>query len=721
MKKLFGFIVGLLSLLVIVACGPQQVTVTFNANGGTAIETLTIEQGSVINTPVTTRTGYTFEGWFEDQNFTGSTFDFSKPLVRNYTLYAKWTINSYTINFIPDNGQSISAITKNFNEDIVLPTVTKEGHVFGGWYTNQTFTGEPFSATKMPANNMNLYAKWTPVEITITFYINDEVFATRKVNYGSDLTDIPTPPSVIGKVRYWDVEDFTNITEQMEVNLIEENAVYTVTIVDGDEIIETLQVVHGESFVPTVTPSKVGYNFIGYNPGLNHIITSDLTVEVIYERITFTVIFRNHQGNVIAQSIVNYGENATAPAYSAPSGYEFTGWSTAFTNVTSNLVIDAQIKPIKYQIVLSGNGGVFTNSQPTLTIETDYQAQVGIPSQPTRDGYNFVGWYRNDNDTQYQFSAASTMPLNGLELYAQWSPKTYTITYHNLFATVHGNPTGYDLLDADITLSNPSTRTGYTFAGWFDALVDGNQVTLIDTSVLSNQVIYARWTPITYTLTFSNLQGTIQSNQGTYTIETPTINLVNPTERVGYTFDGWFTQLTGGTKVEVITLGSTGNRTLFARWTPVTYTITYNNLNGATNGNPASYTIETSTITLLAPGTRTGYTFVGWFDASVDGNEIESIDLGSMGQVVLYARWTPITYTVTYNNLNGASNTNPSTYTIESDQITLVNPGLRTGYTFDGWFLNSGLTTPATGITAGSTGNRTFYAKWTANSYTNKF
>src|SRR5690606_31766352 len=72
-----------------------------------------------------------------------------------------------------------------------------------------------------------------------------------------------------------------------------------------------------------------------------------------------------------------------------------------------------------------------------------------------------------------------------------------------------------------------------------------------------------------------------------------------------------------------------------------------------------------------------------------------------------------------YNGLNGATNEgNPTTYTIESDSIELSAPGSRTGYTFDGWYADSSYTTPVTGIVSGSTGSRTFWAKWVANTYT---
>src|SRR5690606_5259 len=176
-------------------------------------------------------------------------------------------------------------------------------------------------------NDLNLYAKWKIRQLTITFLINEEVYQTRIVNYGETLTDIPVPPIINGKVRYWDTVDFTNITEDKDVHLLEEDAYYTVTIKDEwGHVYETLEVKHGENFVPTVTPSKEGYIFVGYNPGLSHVVVSNMDVLVVYQQITFNVIFRNHEGTVIKQMTVNYGDDAIAPQYNAPEGFEFVGW-----------------------------------------------------------------------------------------------------------------------------------------------------------------------------------------------------------------------------------------------------------------------------------------------------------------------------------------------------------------------------------------------------------
>lgn len=158
-------------------------------------------------------------------------------------------------------------------------------------------------------------------------------------------------------------------------------------------------------------------------------------------------------------------------------------------------------------------------------------------------------------------------------------------------------------------------------------------------------------------------------------------------------------------------------------WTLQRYTISYNG-NGGTVSPTSVYADHGSDVVLplASAGTRTGYDLTKWrLNNASSGTQY---NLGGSytnvtANATFYAQWTPKNYTITYNNLNGATNSNPTSYTIESANITLVAPGSRTGYTFGGWFTNADLAvgheagTPA--IATGSTGNKVFYAKWTAN------
>ena len=187
----------------------------------------------------------------------------------------------------------------------------------------------------------------------------------------------------------------------------------------------------------------------------------------------------------------------------------------------------------------------------------------------------------------------------------------------------------------------------------------------------------------TYSINYSLNGGVVEGNPSSYTYNTETFTLNNPT-RTGYTFDGWTgTGISGVSKEVTVEKHSTGNRTFAATWTPVTYTITYN-MNGGVNAesNPRSYTIE-DTITLAQP-TKIGATFAGWTGDSIDGtSKTVVIAAGSTGNLVFNATWDLSSFDITYNLDGGAyyndqgvvvENPNPSEYSVDSDPIVLKNP-----------------------------------------------
>lgn len=149
-------------------------------------------------------------------------------------------------------------------------------------------------------------------------------------------------------------------------------------------------------------------------------------------------------------------------------------------------------------------------------------------------------------------------------------PNKYNVFYHldggannNANTATYTNGTG-------LTLADP-TRTGYTFDGWYDAAEGGNKVTTISATKTGSMNLYARWTAATYTITYSLDGGTNNdANAATYTYGVG-LTLANPT-RDGYTFDGWYSAETYGTKVTEISATQTGDLTLYARWTKETAT-----------------------------------------------------------------------------------------------------------------------------------------------------
>ena len=255
--------------------------------------------------------------------------------------------------------------------------------------------------------------------------------------------------------------------------------------------------------------------------------------------------------------------------------------------------------------------------------------------------------------------------------------------------------------------------------------------------------------------------------------------------KTGYTFGGWYSD-SGLSQSYTFDQMPASNTTLYAKWNTVTYNISYT-LNGGTNhgSNPATYHIETATITLGNP-TKTGHTFAGWYETNdFTGSAITQIALGSHGNQSLYAKWTINTYSIRFDSSGGSavttiiqeydtpvvppnhptkmgytftgwsqtlpstmpaenleliaqwtptlftityhlnegtqSSLNPSSYHIESATILLSNP-TKMGHTFDGWFGTPGFTgNKITSIPNGSHQNITLYAKWIVNNYAISF
>lgn len=667
------------------SCTMRTIQVTFDAQGGSAVEAASVQQLEAITEPVTTRTGYTFEGWYTDTTYI-TLFDFTTGATRNVTVYAKWKINSYTIEFEPDNDTEIDAITADYQATITIPTdILKEGYTFEGWYSDPYFN-EKFESNRMVAENITLYANWEPIFYLVEFYIDDELLTTREVQHGDLIDDIPSLPAREGYDALWDLDADMPVEDDMRIDAVYQIKTYEVRFVDQwDHVYQTFYIDHGNKVsAPTETPTKTGYEFSGYSEDLDElIIVEDIDIEVIYTPITYLVTFRV-QGSQVKNETVLHGTGATAPDVSVP-GYVFNGWDTVFDNVTDDLDINAILTPIEYGIVLHGNGGLFADETNEYTILGDYQDSITYVGQPTRLGYTFAGWYLDAGATGNQVILTNyTMPLDGLDLYAKWEAVSYSIHYHDLFNTQNGNPLNYNITES-FDLTEPTQRSGYNFLGWFDAENGGNEVSGITSGSTGDIDLYARWQTIVYTIAYENLEESTHQNPGTYTIESSTITLTNASQRAGYVFVGWFSEAEGGETITTISTGSMGHLTLHARWELEEYTVSYHNLEGSTQVNPGTYTIVSETITLTEPTARTGYVFSGWYTSLVGGDLISSIAQGTTGDLNVYAQWIAKIYLVSFDT-GGGEPEEPMVVTF-GQEFSLPLP-LRDGYSFAGWTCN---------------------------------
>ncbi len=204
--------------------------------------------------------------------------------------------------------------------------------------------------------------------------------------------------------------------------------------------------------------------------------------------------------------------------------------------------------------------------------------------------------------------------------------------------------------------------------------------------------------------------GTNGTNPATYTSEDDLITLTDPV-KTGYDFIGWYSDAGFTTEASTIPSGSTGNRVFYAKWLVAPFMITYIMDEGVNSvNNPNSFTIEDGTITFIDP-VKDGYDFAGWYSDAGFTVPSPTIPEGTLIDQVIYAKWVIETYTITYMLSGGTNGVNPLTYTILDELITL-NPPTKSESYFIGWYSDAEYTTESDTILEGSTGTRTFYARW---------
>lgn len=275
------------------------------------------------------------------------------------------------------------------------------------------------------------------------------------------------------------------------------------------------------------------------------------------------------------------------------------------------------------------NGG--SNHKSNVSV---YYNQAVKLYNPTRSGYSFKGWY---SDSKYKTRVTSYKKgtKGNKKLYAKWSKNTYRITYKlNGGKNTKANPSTYSVTSS-ISLKNPS-RKGYSFKGWYSDSKYKNKVTNIKKKT-GNLTLYAKWSAASYRITYKLNGGkNIKSNPSAFTINS-TVALKNPS-RKGYSFKGWYSDSRYRTRVRTIKKGTTGNKTLYAKWSKNSYRITYK-LNGGKNtkSNPAKYSI-TSSVKLKNPS-RKGYRFTGWYTDAACKKKVTAIKKGTTGNKTFYAGW----------------------------------------------------------------------------------
>ena len=384
-------------------------TVTLHANGGTInngnVTEYTYGVGATLPTDVT-RTGYTFKGWYYNENLTGSPVTaIGDTETGNKEYWAKWEINQYTVTVKPENGEADITITQDYGTPITAPAdPTREGYTFIGW--------DREIPTTMPAEDMTVTAQWEINQYTITFDTNGgSEIAPITQDYGTNIT-APADPIREGYTFIgWDREiSKTMPAENMTVTARWEINRYTITFdpAGGSEIAPITQD-YGTNITAPADPTREGYTFIGWDRDIPVTMPAEnITVTAQWEINRYTITFDTAGGSEIAPITQDYGTNITAPANPTRKGYTFKGWDKEIpeTMPAENITVKAQWEINQYTIAFDTNGG-----SEIAPITQDYGTEITAPDNPTRKGYTFKGWDKE---------IPETMPAENITITARW-------------------------------------------------------------------------------------------------------------------------------------------------------------------------------------------------------------------------------------------------------------------------------------------------------------
>ena len=690
----------------------------------------------------------TFGGYYSETNGKGIQYiNASGSGVKAYdkasntTLYAKWNSASIT-----------------------LPTPSKTGNTFNGWYT-QSSGGTKVSNTYTPTGNVTLYAHWTNVNYTLTINPNGGTWnnttstSTKTGTTNSTLSIAnPTPKGYTVSFDSNGGNNVSSITSQRTFanwSLSGSGSISGTTYTFGaGNATLTANYNNGSITLPSAT--KAGHNFKGWysngcgttfigNAGESYTPTRNVTLKACYTYYAYILDVYPNGGTWNGTTEKTKIEPLANPKPSIYGNTNYTG------KIGSTIDIPNPIPPSGYTVSFNTNGGNsissitstksfsgWTNSSPGTFSETTYtygegsgyitanykNNSVNLPT-PTKSGYTFNGWYTQSSGGS-KVSNTYT-PTANTTLYAHWSANSYTLTINpngGKWNNSTSNSTKTGKTNSTVTINNP-TPIGYTVS--FDSN-GGNNV-----SSITSQRTFANWSlsgsgsisGTTYTFGAGNATLTANYNNGSITLPSAT--------KAGHKFKGWYSNGCGTTLIGKAgeNYTPTSNVTLKACYSYIAYILDVNPNGGTWNGTTSTTRINPlaspkpsingqtnytgkigTTIDIANPTPSSGYT--------VSFNTNGGNTINSMTSTKSFSGWTNSGAgsisgtTFTYGEGNGSLKAN-----YKNNSITLPTPS-KSGYTFVGWYTQSSGGSKVSNTYTPSA-NTTLYARWSANSYTLSF
>lgn len=543
---------------------PINRTVTFNPNGGSVSPTSKVVQdGQKVTAPSASRTGYNLDGWYSEQTG-GTKWDFDNNVVTaDMPLYAHWSLIPYTIKYEMNGGTQGSDWPSGYNYEtsVTLPSPNREGYTFGGWFNDKSLTGTAItSIPKSTTGDKTYWAKWTADKHTVKFNSNggdggqtmaDQTFTydaaqTLKANVftktGYTFTGWNTQANGEG-TPYTNQQSISDLTSDIELFAQWEIGKFQYTLGQTEGIDTSFGTQPGAyDFGTTITlnaKANNGYSFLGWtssNPSLvpdratngSFLMPAGaITMTPKASLIQYSITFNTNGGSAVNSVPFNVKSSAITLPTTTRDGYTFEGWfaddqltGTKVTTLPTGSYGDkeywAKWTPKQYQAKFVTDGGSAVNP-----VTADFGATFVKPTDPSKEGYTFVGWYKEEGlQNEWDF-AKDTMPLDGVTLYAKWEANTFTVT----FDTLGGDAVPSAKVKYNEKVAQPATnpsRPGWTFAGW---CIDtaGAFPYNFDTPVTKDFTLYASWTLKNISGTFGTCKWEITS-EGTLIIHEGTLD-----------------------------------------------------------------------------------------------------------------------------------------------------------------------------------------------------
>ncbi len=340
--------------------------------------------------------------------------------------------------------------------------------------------------------------------------------------------------------------------------------------------------------------------------------------------------------------------------------------------------------PQPVSVFFDANGGSASSSSANLFVGSPY----GSLPTASRTGYIFTGWYTAKSGGSKVESSTTVSDTSNHTLYAQWSPITVSVSLDANGGSVNQSSVSVTYGSTYGNLPTPS-RAGYGFMGWYTAKSGGSKVDS-NTKVTNaaSHTLYAQWKVGVLTVSLDANGGSVSPSSVTVTYGGTYSDLPTPS-RTGYSFNGWYTAKSGGSKVDSGTkVTATSNHTLYAIWSANRYTVSWSNGTGYTisvkrtsSPNAGAGTGSLSSGDYVYYGDVLSVTYSAKSGYRITSNGPTSITVtGNVTNIYATASPSSYTYQVVYKSVNGTS--------LGSDSVThdyggtyTITPPYKSGYT----------------------------------------